>query len=447
MEQKNLLFSKKALNKLIGPLVMEQILAVAVGMIDVIMIASVGEAAVSGVSLVDNISILLIGLFSALATGGAVVAGHFLGQNDEENACRAANQIVLFVIVSSVGIMILYLLGRNFILTVVFGKIEEDVMRAASTYLIITGLSIPGIALYNGCAALFRAMGNSKITMWISLVMNVLNAAGNAVLIYLVHIGVAGAAIATTFSRYVAAVTIMILLFNKNNTIHLDRHFEFRFHRAMIRKILYIGIPTGLENSIFQLGKILILSLVSVCGTYAIAANAVAGTIGVLNVIPGNAMSLALLSVVSVCIGADNFEQARYYTKKLIIKVHIFTGIISAMIILFAPFIVKIYHLSEQTASATETLIRMHAVCAMLFWPESFVLPNTLRASNDVRFTMGISIFSMWVFRIGASYLFVNVFDMNIVGVWMAMFIDWLFRAAVFVTRYIRGRWQSKYTA
>ncbi len=446
MEQKSFLFSKKALNKLIGPLVMEQILEVTVGMLDIVMIAGVGEAAVSGVSLVDNINILLIGLFGALATGGAVVAGHYLGQGSKENACKAANQIVLFVVVSSIAIMILYLLGKSFILGVVFGNIEPDVERAANTYLIITGLSIPALALYNGCTALFRSMGNSTVTMWISVIMNVIHAVGNVILIFQMQMGVAGAAISTTIARYAAAVIIMVMLFNKKNTIHLDRkNFEFRFHRKMIGRILYIGIPTGLENSIFQLGKILILSLVSVCGTYAIAANAVAGNLATLNVIPGNAMSLALLSVVSVCIGANDFEQAKYYTKKLMTKIHIYTGVISMALILLSPMIVKIYQLSPQASSATKVLICLHAVCAMLFWPESFVLPNTLRASNDVKFTMGIAIFSMWVFRIAASYLLVMQFNMNIVGVWIAMVIDWLFRAIVFVTRYVRGTWQTKY--
>ncbi|NLG03008.1 MAG: MATE family efflux transporter [Clostridia bacterium] len=447
MEQKNLLFSKEALNKLIRPLVVEQVLAVAVGMIDVIMIASVGEAAVSGVSLVDNVSILLIGLFGALATGGAVVAGQYLGQKDEKNACKAANQLILFILVSSLLIMGVYLLGKDFILTRVFGQIDADVKEAANTYLIITALSIPPLALYNGGAALFRAMGNSKVTMWISLIMNIINGIGNAILIYLVHIGVAGAAIATTLARLVAAVIIMVMIFNKKHVIHLDRQFEFRFHKKMIRRILFIGVPNGLENSIFQLGKILILSLVSACGTYAIAANAVAGNVAILNVIPGNALSLALLSVASVCVGAGDFEQVKYYTKKLMIKIHIYMSIISFVLILFAPLIVQMYQLSDQAAEATKTLIYWHAVCAALFWPESFVLPNTLRASNDVKFTMTLSIFSMWVFRIGFSYLFVKVLDLNIVGVWIAMIIDWLFRAIVFVIRFVKGTWKEKYIA
>lgn len=440
-----MLFTKEQLRKLVVPLLIEQLLAVAVGMIDVVMISAAGEASVSGVSLVDNITVLLIGLFSALATGGAVVAGQYLGQKDEKDACKAANQVILFVAAASLAVMFLLLICHQFILTRVFGKIDEDVMAAAKTYLIITGLSIPPLAVYNGGAALFRAMGNSKVTMWISLLMNCINACGNAVLIYGVKIGVAGAAIATTFSRLVAAVVVITLLMDQENVIHLKQPFEFRFDKKMIHKILYIGIPNGLENSIFQLGKILILSLVSVCGTYAIAANAVAGTVTTLNILPGTALGLAMLSVISVCVGASDYGQAKYYTKKLMIQIHIYIGLMSLLLIVGAPLIVKAYHLSPEAAELAKRLLRYHAVCAMIFWPESFSLPNTLRAANDVHFTMGISVFSMWVFRIIFSYIFVKAFGMGVFGVWVAMTIDWLFRAIVFSVRYMHGKWKLKY--
>lgn len=440
-----MLFTKKELNRLIIPLLIEQLLAVAVGMVDIVMISGVGEAAVSGVSLVDNINVLLIGLFSALATGGAVTAGQMLGQKDVKRACVAANQLIFFIGVFAVAVMILVIIGHNFILTRVFGKIDQDVMSAAKTYLLITAISILPLAIYNGCAALFRSMGNSKITMWVSLIMNIIHVMGNTVLIFGFQLGVKGAALSTLFAKTCAATIIMIMIFNKKNLIHLDKNFEFRFQKEIIKKILYIGVPNGLENSIFQLGKILILSLVSACGTYAIAANAVAGNLAVLNVLPGTAIGLAMLSVISRCVGAGDFEQAKYYTRKLMVKIHVYIGAISLVLFIGAPVIVQIYNLSDLASSTTVQLIRWHAIMAFLYWPESFSLPNTLRASNDVTFTMGISILSMWIFRISCCYLLVNVFHMGVLGVWVAMTIDWLFRAIVFVIRYIGGKWKMKY--
>lgn len=442
MEEKAF-FSKEKLRKLIWPLVVEQTLAVLVGMIDVVMVSSVGEYAVSGVSLVDNVSVLLIGLFAAMGTGGAVVSGHFLGQKDSGGASRAANQIILFLGVSSAIVTVAYLLLKNFILNVVFGQIDADVKSAAEIYLIITALSVPGIAIYNGCAALFRAMGNSRVTMWVSLIMNAVNVLGNALLIFVFKMGAAGVAIPTTFSRYLAAIIILVLLFKSRGMIRLDSSFTFKFDKYLIKKILFIGVPSGLENSIFQLGKILILSLASACGTYAIAANAVANTLATVNVIPGNAIGLAILSVASVCVGAADFDQAKYYTKKLMMQIHVYMGVISLILFVFGRYIIMIFNLSDKAADTAVILVSMHAICGALIWPESFSLPNALRAANDVKFTMGIAIFSMWVFRIGASVLFVKVFDMSIIGVWIAMIIDWIFRGIVFVIRYRRGKWME----
>jgi len=438
-------FTKEQMRKLIIPLLIEQLLNVTVGMVDVIMIAGTGEAAVSGVSLVDNISVLLIEFFSALGTGGAVVAGQYLGQKNQKKANQAANQELLFIMIASLVVMLLFLVAHQQILRGLFGKIDENVMKAARTYLLITAFSIPPLALYNGCAALFRVMGNSKITMWISLWMNIINCAGNFILIYGAGIGVAGTAIATTVSRYAAALIGVILLTRKGQIIRIDRGFEFHFHRDMIQRILFLGIPNGLENSIFQLGKIMILSLVSVCGTSAIAANAVAGNLTTLNILPGTALGLAMLSVVSVCVGAQDYEQVRHYTRTLMRQTRFYISIMSLFMILSAKWILTAYHLSPETALLAKELIWYHAVCAVICWPESFTLPNALRASNDVKFTMITSILSMWIFRIFFSYLLVKVFSFGVMGVWIAMTIDWLFRAVVFELRYLKGRWMTKY--
>ena len=442
-EEQGTIYSNADLKKLILPLIMEQLLAILVGMLDTVMISGVGEAAVSGVSLVDNINILVIQVFSALATGGAVVAGHALGQRREEEAGRSAWQMVLFLLYASAVATVVLLGAHRSILRAIFGQVEAGVMSSATTYLIITGLSICPLALYNGCAALFRAMGNSKITMYISLLMNLLNLIGNATLIYGFKMGVAGAAISTTLSRTVAAGMIFYLLFQEGRVIHFRHRVTAKMDFGLIKRILYIGVPNGLENSLFQLGKILLLSLVSTFGTSAIAANAVCGTIANFNILPGMAINLALLSVASYCIGAGDFEQTRYYTKKLMRLTNLCMIVVSVLMIILCRAMLLLYHLTPETEELAVQVIRFHAFMCMFAWVPSFTLPNTLRAAGDVMWTMAISIVSMWVFRIGTAYFFSNVFHLELIGIWIAMTIDWMFRGACYWMRFRRGKWEK----
>lgn len=442
MRGTDMLYTNKDLKKLIIPLVFEQLLAILVGMVDTVMIAGVGEAAVSGVSLVDTINILVINITAALATGGAVAAGHYLGQKDTENASKSAWQLLLFSVWLSVVVTVVFLAAHQPLLRVIFGQVEPAVMENASIYLVITALSICPLAVYNSCAALFRSMNDSRTTMQISIVMNLINLTGNAILIYGAKIGVAGAAIATTFSRLTAAVIIMALMFRADKAINFRGQVTWKMDFGLIKKILYIGIPNGLENSLFQLGKILLVSLISTFGTYAIAANAVCNTLASFNVLPGQAINLALLSVASMCIGAGDFEQTRYYTRKLMMISTVCTILISGILILFGPWIIKIYQLTPQTESLAVQVIRYHAVLAVFFWMPSFTLPNTLRAAGDVVWTMVIAIFSMWVFRIGFAYLFSRNLNGGLLGVWAAMTIDWAFRGLCYSLRYRSHKWE-----
>ena len=440
--RERLLFTNKALAALILPLIVEQFLAVLVGMADSVMVASVGEAAVSGVSLVDNIMILFTNLFAALATGGAVIAGQYLGQKNGKLASRAATQLIWFTMILAVVIMAVIYCGKWFILHVVFGEINADVMGHANTYLVIVTASIPFIALYNAGAAVFRAMGNSKVSMQVAMIMNVVNVAGNAILIYGFRRGTEGVAIPTLVSRITAAVLILVLLSKKENVIHMEKTLRFRPDWIMVKRILGIGIPNGLENSMFQLGKIMVLSIVTGFGTASIAANAVSNNVATFATLPGMAIGFAMLTVVSQCVGAGDFEQVKYYTKKLIRIIYISALAINVLVVLAVPFVVSIYGLSEEASSYARQILFYHSACVVTIWPLSFSLPNTLRAAADVKFTMGLSIFSMWVFRIGFSVVLGIYFHMGVFGVWVAMTIDWLFRSICFVTRYIRGKWK-----
>lgn len=437
------LYSNAELTRLILPLIMEQFLAILVGMLDTVMISGVGEAAVSGVSLVDNINILVINIFAALATGGAVTAGHALGQKNRDQAGRSAWQMVLFLLYTSAITTIVLVGGHTVILRAMFGQVEEAVMDSAATYLIFTGLSICPLALYNGCAALFRAMGDSRTTMYISLLMNLINLVGNAILIFLCNMGVAGAAIATLVARTVAAVLIFRLMLDEKREVNFKGRLTLRMDFSLVKKILYIGVPNGLENSLFQLGKILLLSLVSTFGTSAIAANAVCGTITNFNILPGSAIGMALLSVSSVCIGAGEIGQVRYYTRKMMRLTWITMSSVSLIMMVGAPLLLKIYHLTPETTTLALQVIRFHAVMCMISWVPSFSLPNTLRAAGDVVWTMVIAIVSMWTFRIITAYIFSYAFHLGLIGIWIAMTIDWTFRAVCYTLRYRGSKWET----
>ena len=443
IEKERILFTNRALAALILPLIVEQFLAVLVGMADSVMVASVGEAAVSGVSLVDNIMVLFTNLFAALATGGAVIAGQYLGQKNGKLASRAATQLIWFTTILAVVIMAVIYCGKWFVLHVVFGQIDADVMGHADTYLMIVTASIPFIALYNAGAAIFRAMGNSKVSMQVAVIMNVVNVAGNATLIYGFHRGTEGVAIPTLVSRITAAVLIIFMLSRKENVIHIEKTFRFHPDWTMVKRILGIGIPNGLENSMFQLGKIIVLSLVSTFGTYAIAANAVCNAVANFQVLPGMAINLAVTAVIARCVGAGDHEQAEYFTKKLIRLVYLCMWGVNLIVLCVMPLVLWAYNLSDITAQTARSVLYFHSVSACLVWPVSFTVPSALRAAGDAKVTMVISLASMWIFRIIFSYVLGGWLGLGVLGVWIAMVIDWCVRAVCMTLRYKTGKWKQ----
>lgn len=439
----NRLFSKKDLRKLIIPLILEQTLVITVGMADTMMISSAGEAAVSGVSLVDMFNNLIISVLAALATGGAVVTSQCIGAGRREEACRSARQLVFTEAAITIGISVLVLLFHRQILGLFFGQIEADVMQNAIIYLIISVFSFPLLAVYDSCAALYRSMGNAQITLKISLLMNVINVVGNAIGVYVLKLGVAGVAIPSLVSRGVAGVVLFTLLHNPDNLVFLTRE-KFKVDATIVKRILFIGIPSGIENGIFQLGRVLVVSIIAAFGTSQIAANGVANSLDSMGCIVGQAMSLAMITVIGRCVGAGEEGQVRYYTKKLLGETYFYTAVINSIILLLLPWILQIYGLGEETTRLSYILVMIHDGMAIFLWPASFVLPNMLRACNDVKYTMVVSIFSMITFRIGFSYLFGVHMGWMAVGVWAAMVIDWVFRVLCFVGRYLAGTWRKK---
>ncbi len=435
------LFSNQALRKLIIPLVAEQALAISVGMADTMMISNAGEAAVSGVSLVDMINMLIFSIFAALATGGAVVTSQFIGAKKEKEACRSAKQLVYTVFFVALIVTALMILARKPVLRLFFGKIEDDVMKACLTYLVISAFSYPFLALYNAGAALFRSMGKSNVTFYVSIIINLINVAGNAICVFGLKMGVAGVAIPSLVSRLTGCVIILLLLRNPDHQIHFERE-KYRPDFTLIRKILYIGIPSGIENGIFQLGRIIVVSIIAGFGTVQIAANGVANSLDAMGCIIGQGMNLAMITVIGQCVGANDEEQVRYYTKKLLAITYISTAILNTIILALLHPILSLYGLSAETEKLAYLLVFIHNLTAIICWPSAFVFPNMLRACNDVRYTMVVSIASMVIFRIGFAVVFGIMMDLKALGIWYAMILDWLVRIAFFYARYFSGAWR-----
>lgn len=444
--KENRLFSNKALITLLIPLVVEQALNMLVGLCDGVMVSAAGEAAISGVSLVDMINLIILTVFAGLATGGAVVASQFLGAKKISDARCATGQLVLLCAVIGVACTALCLVFARQLMRLFFGSIEPDVMEAGLIYLRITALSFPFIAVYNAGAAMFRSLGNSKISMKVSTLMNVINVVGNAICIYGFKMGVAGVAIPTLLSRIVAGVLILILAARPKQELYLESRSVFRIQPKMMGRILRIGIPSACENSLFQLGRTVVVSMIALFGTVQTSANAVAGNIDNLACICGNAMSIAMVTVIGRCVGAGDERQVVYYIKKMMVWSHIFWLLNSAPTLIFCRQLIGLYSgLSPETVELSLILIWIHNGIGILLWPAAFVLPNALRAANDVKFTLYVGVASMVIARIGLSWVLGVWLEWGAVGVWTAMVVDWAVRISFFVPRVVSGKWKGHY--
>lgn len=437
------MFSNKALKKLILPLIIEQILIMAVGVADTVMVSYAGEVAISGVGLVDMFNNLIITVLAAIDAGGAIIVSQYIGNKDRKNANKASSQLLTITIVIATVIMLGCLVFHRILLSTFFGAIEMDVMKAATTYFLISAISFPFLGVYNSAAALYRSMEKTRTTMYVSILMNIINVVGNYIGVFILHAGVAGVAVPTLISRIVAAIIMFALSLNSSNLVYVKIKNVFAWNQEMISRILKIAVPNGIENGLFTLGRVLVTSIVALFGTSQIAANSVAGSIDQIAVVVVNAINLGIVVVVGQCIGANDYEQAKYYIKKLMKISYIVTGIIGSAVILLLPWILNLYSLSSEERNLTFILVIMHNIMATALHPTAFVLPNGLRAAGDVKFSMVVGIVSMILFRLGAAVLFGIIFNLGIIGVWIAMGSDWLCRSVCFVIRFIKGKWRQ----
>ena len=444
IDSDNKLFSNKALWVLLFPIIIEQLLNSFMGMADTMMVSNVGSSAISAVSLVDSINVLVIQVFSAMATGATIICSQFLGRGDERRTNKAARQVVLTMVVISVTLTILLISCRSWLLSFIFGQVESEVMADAKVYFLITVLSYPFIALFNAGSAFYRAGGNSKFPMKIAVVSNLLNIIGNIILIFGFHMGVAGAALSTLISRIFCCMVVFYFLGKPKQPIVLNEYLKIRPDFPLIGMILSVGVPAGIENGMFQFGKLAIQSTVSTLGTAAIAAQAMTNILETVNGIAAIGIGIGLMTIVGQCMGAGRKEEAKYYIIKL-------TGYAEVAIILsclFAMAITKpITYLAGMEAESAKLCFEMMIAITIVkpfVWVLSFIPAYGMRAAGDVKFSMIVSTLTMWLCRVALCVYLCKVWGFGPIAVWIGMFADWTIRGIIFSIRFFSGTWAEK---
>lgn len=443
MERQTELFSNKALKAMIVPLFFEQLLVMLVGMADTLVVSYAGEAAVSGVSLVNQFNTIFIYLFTALASGGAVVISQYIGRKAMDAAGESASQLLMFSTVFSVLIGALVLIGNEGMLRLMFGKVESDVMQACVTYLRISAYSYPALAVYNSGAALFRSIGKTSVTMYLSAASNIINVIGNLIGVFVLHAGAAGVAYPSLIARTFSAVVITCLCFQKKNGVVYARRWIFQWNGDFMRHILGIAIPNGMENGVFQLVKVALSSIVALFGTYQIAANGVAQSIWSLAALAGVAMGPVFITVIGQCMGNGDTKAADAYFKKLTRITLLFSSVWNLLIFVLTPFFMRFYALEPETKQLVVLLVLIHNLFNAVFYPFSGALSNGLRAAGDVKFTMYVSVLSTIAVRLVLSWVLGIVLQMGVIGIAAAMVCDWVIRAVIFFWRQKSGKWKT----
>lgn len=438
------MFTNKQILAIILPLLAEQFLTIFVGFADTIMVSSVGEAAISGVALVDQLTVLLTATLASFASGGAVLCAQTLGTKNIDGAKQYAKQLLFANLIVAVLFMLILILFNHSVLSLLFGGVDEDVMENAQRYLYVIAVSVPFFAIYNAFGAAFRAEGNTRVSLNVSILMNVINVVGNAVGIYVFKAGVYGVAVPTLLSRVAGAFVMYYAMIHSRGQLKLDLQRDNKLQYKMIKQIYALGIPMGMENFMFQLGRVMLTSLVATLGTASVAAYAAAARICNFAYLPGAAMSMAVPAIVGRCIGAGAFDLAKKNACRLLGYKYAIMLPVVIVISIFSPQIATWFHLSEAGIGFCVAMVLVNNA-AMLIRPFAFQTADVLRSASDVRFPMVVSMISMWIFRIGCAYLFVYVFDTGVVGVYYGLVMDWTVRAVFYAWRFFSGKWIRVY--
>lgn len=443
MDNKTGIFSDRDLMFMIIPLFLEQFLVMLVGMADTLVVSYVGEFAVSGVSLVNQFNVVFVFLFTALASGGAVVISQYIGKKSYDFASKAASQLLLLSAIISLLISVLVLIGNEKILHLMFGNVENSVMEACITYLRISAYSYPMLAVYNAGAAVYRSLGKTGVTMYLSAVSNIINIIGNIIGVFVLHAGIAGVAYPSLIARTFSAVIITLLCFKTKNNVCFSKKQIFRWNNDLIKRILNIAVPNGLENGISQFVKIAVSSIVALFGTYQIAANGIAQSIWPMAALAGVAMGPVFIAVIGQSMGNGDTEAADYYFKRLSKITLLISSVWNILIFVLTPVVLKLYDLEQQTINLVIWLVLIHNIFNAVAFPFSGAFSNGLRAAGDVKFTMYVSVTSTVVIRLLLSYYFGIILNLGVIGISFAMVFDWIVRGVIFILRQKSGKWKA----
>ena len=435
------MFTNKDLKNLIIPLFVEQFLLMFVGIADTFVVSFSSEADVSGVSLVTSFNTVLIFLFTALSSGGAIIISQYIGNRDEKAASESASQLLLISALLSVVLSALILVFRTPLLKLLFGKIESDVMSACESYLVITTFSLPALAIYDAGAALCRSIKKTNATMYISVVTNVLNIIGNCIGVFVLHLGAAGVAYPSLLTRIFSACAVTIYCFHPKLPVRYQLSYIFKWNNSLQKKIMGIAVPNGVENGVHQLVKVALSSMVALFGTYQIAANGMAQSIWSLASIMGLAMAPVYTTVIGQCMGARDIDAANFYFKKLNRITFVLSILWNAFIFAITPLIIQYSAISKEAKSLVIWLVLINNIFNGLAYPFAGSLGNGLRAAGDVKFTMITSITLTIAARLFFSALFGLVFGWGVIGVALGMSMDLVFRGIIFIRRYRSQKW------
>ena len=435
------MFTNKDLKNLIIPLFVEQFLLMFVGIADTFVVSFSSEADVSGVSLVTSFNTVLIFLFTALSSGGAVIISQYIGNKNDQAASRSSGQLLMISTVISVMMVVVILVFHTQLLRLLFGKIEADVMMACEDYLWVTTLSLPFLAIYDSGAALCRSIGKTNVTMNISIVANIINVIGNCVGVFALNMGAVGVAYPSLISRLLSAIAVTVYCFNKQNSVSYRFADIFAWDGNLLKKVMGIALPNGVENGVHQLVKVALSSMVALFGTYQIAANGVAQSIWSLASIMGLAMAPVYTTVIGQCMGARDIDSANFYFRKLDKITLVLSVLWNALIFALTPLIIRYSAISPEAKELVIWLVLINNIFNGLAYPFAGSLGNGLRAAGDVKFTMIVSITLTVVARLLFSALFGLWLGWGVIGVAIGMSIDLVFRGAIFIWRLKSQKW------